>query len=151
MIGSTWITLRNEQRVEYHPSIRYPRHIFQQLRQEDFQRLMRDRREQGIGNNSQNDNNASTASIQSINAEVSGLRDELRSMIQSVQVDNDARSQISAVSNITTNNCNSPVEGRTIMGGRNERANGRNLSQVRTIRRIQQTDMQERGQHPECK
>ena len=42
MIGSTWITLRNRQQVEYHPFIRYPRHIFQQLKQEDFQQLMRD-------------------------------------------------------------------------------------------------------------
>ena len=75
------------------------------------------------------------ASIQSITAEVNGLRDDLRTVIQSMQVDNDTRSQVSAVSNIiTTNNRNSSNQGGTMMGGRNDRANNRNLSQITTIR-----------------
>ena len=82
------------------------------------------------------------ASIQSITADINGLRDDLRTVIQSIQVDNNARSQVSAVSNITTkNNCNSSNQGVTMMGGRNEHANNQNLSQIITIRRVQQTKM----------
>ena len=77
------------------------------------------------------------ASIQSITADVNGLRDDLRTVIQSMQVDNDTRSQVSAISNIiTANNCNSSNQGGTMMGGRNERANNGNISKITTIRRV---------------
>ena len=42
---SKWITLVNGQRIEYHASFKFPNHIYSQMKQEDKERLKKERAE----------------------------------------------------------------------------------------------------------
>ena len=107
---SSIITLTDGQKVEYHPSFNFPPHVFQKMKRADKDRLIRERAEYR--------NKRKASEISTFN---NGQ--------PFTHVNTDNNSQVSQLSQTQANASVSQVntsDGKTIMGGRNERRDTRN-------------------------
>ena len=103
------ITLTDGQKVEYHPSFNFPPHIFHKMKKADEDRLTRERMEY---RNKHKANEMSTSNH--------------TQPLTHVNLDNTTQvSQLSQSQAVTSVNQVDTEDGRTIMGGRNERHNTR--------------------------
>jgi hypothetical protein len=101
------ITLKNGKQIEYHPSFNFPRHIFEQFKDEDVETLRRQRREY------KEKRSGDKRSIEALRAENEGLRAAFAATKVPIGVVTDDRTSIS---NVTTD---------SVMGGRNEQASNK--------------------------
>lgn len=101
---SIFITLTDGQTIEYHPSFRFPPKVFAKFKQEDKERLRRERDEYKL-------RNQQATQIQELQREIQEVRSQ-----QGVPPTDVTVGQATQVSQITTG---------TIMGGRNEQAEQR--------------------------
>ena len=104
-MDSSIITLTDGQKIEYHPSFMFPNHIFNKMKQQDKDRLSRERSEHK--KRKANEITTLTAPMPLVHTS--------KSMAEISQV-----TQSSEKPNARDNN-----PGSTMMGGRNERANTR--------------------------
>ena len=103
---SSIITLVDGQKIEYHPSFSFSSHVFHKMKQADKDRLKRERSEYKKRKASE----LSTVHTPPV-----------------AQVQAEHQTQISQITQgVTRNDAGASQDGRTIMGGRNERANTRN-------------------------
>jgi hypothetical protein len=98
------ITLTDGQRIEYHPSFKFPPHIFAKFKDQDVQRLKRERKEYKERRDAQR-------TIQELRSQLSGSGTQGQ---QQAPPDAVSVGQQTQVSQVTT--------GSTMMGGRNEQA-----------------------------
>jgi hypothetical protein len=105
---SKMITLKTGKQIEYHPSFNFPRHIFEQFKDEDIETLKRQRREY------KERKSGSKRSIESLQAENEGLRAAIAA--RSVPAGIIPTDERTSISNVTTD---------SIMGGRNEQASNK--------------------------
>ena len=116
------ITLTDGSRIEYHPSFKFPPHVFSKFTQSQIDRLKRERAEYKTRRRDQ-------ATIQELRSQLFNPNGSQGQPQQPPNhVDADQASQISQVT------------GTTMMGGRNEQANlrqqNRRISTVKTIRHV---------------
>ena len=107
---SSIITLTDGQKVEYHASFNFPRHIFQKMKQEDKDRLKKERA-------AYRETKRMRSRIQELESSVSQAGNEPPTreiQVASTRIKNDNTSQVSSSTR------------STMMGGRNERQMQRN-------------------------
>ena len=109
---SKWITLVNGQRIEYHASFKFPSHIYSQMKQEDKDRLRKERAEYKNKQQSQR-------SIQQLQQQLNDVQSQLATTLPQ---------QVPTSDNSTAINQMTTTSG-TIMGGRNEQARKRQKTQ----------------------
>ena len=106
---SSIITLVDGQRVEYHPSFNFPPHVFQKMKRADEDRLVRERA------GYRNKHKASEISTVSNGQPFTHVNTDNNSQVSQLS----QTQAIASVAQVDT------ADGRTIMGGRNERRNTR--------------------------
>ena len=111
---SSIITLTNGQKIEYHPSFRFPTNIYHKFKPADQERLKRERAEYRASKRMK-------SRIEELETRVASIRDDQSNITPPVR-------EIAAT---TTNENGSVTSGRgfTIMGGRNQRSQQRNQTQ----------------------
>lgn len=107
------ITLKDGRRIEYHPSFKFPTHIFAQFKDSDKAKLKKQREDY------RNRNNQSQSQIQQMQVQIQRLESSLSS--QGITDSDQSITQGTQISQVTTGTTG------TIMGGRNERSVQRNL------------------------
>ena len=114
---SRMITLTDGSQIEYHPSFSFPRHVFLKMKQEDKDTL---RRERAAYNESQRQR----AEIQELRTQIQNQGGTFVSQADTPPTDVSV-TQRSQVSQLTT--------GNSIIGGRNEQANNRQLRRAGAV------------------
>jgi hypothetical protein len=111
------ITLTDGTQTEYHASFNFPQNVYMKMKQEDCNRLKRERASSYNSNRRNNRN----SEIQELCSQIQDLRQATRFIVPL----DDMTSTCSQVSQITT--------GTTIMGGRNEQAKIRESRQTTAV------------------
>ena len=124
LVGSKFITLKNGQRLEFHPAIYYTKEQISQFKQDDFHALREARRAHKEGNAPPNQ-----VTIQSLQSQVQNLIQGFASIAENPS---DEATRTTQVSQLTRG---------TMMGGRNEQAqrraqDPRNILAIQTQRRV---------------
>jgi hypothetical protein len=116
--NSRIISLTDGQQIEYDASFSFPRHIYLKMKPEDKETMRRERQQY-------NERQRNRTEIQELRSQVQELGRTVS--VESPPTDSISVSQRSQVSQLTTNNNN------TIMGGRSEQAQNRQSRSIATL------------------